>query len=183
MKAYITRPVDVYRPPYARRAVAVPRQSAFVATTNETFYLRDSTGNRRFWPVRCGRIDVASLANTRDQMYAEAVAAYRLGEQWHLKGDEGMLAQDEQSARQLTTELEHQVNDYLDRMSEQGVTEVSMRAVLKDALGLETGGDYIERAGRLGPQAAAAMARWGARRVKATGRGKNRSVIYRLPAS
>jgi predicted P-loop ATPase len=180
MKAYLTRPVDVYRPPYARRAVAVPRQSVFVASTNEPAYLRDATGNRRFWPVRCGQIDLQALARDRDQLYAEAVAAYRSLDQWHLNADEDALAQDEQAARVLVTELEQQIAAFLERLASQGIVEVTMRSVLKEALCLDPdASDYVERAGRLGPQAVAALDRCGWHRVRTVGRGSHRNVVYR----
>jgi RNA polymerase sigma factor (sigma-70 family) len=80
--------MDVYRPPYARRSIAVPRQTVFIATTNEAEYLRDATGNRRFWPVRCGRIDFDAVSRDRDQLWAEAVHFWQAGEAWHLTAEE-----------------------------------------------------------------------------------------------
>jgi hypothetical protein len=81
-KAFLTSLVDRYRPSYSRSEVARPRQSVFIGTTNETIYLTDPTGNRRYWPVRAETIDVERLRNDRDQLFAEAVAAWRSGENW-----------------------------------------------------------------------------------------------------
>ena len=74
VKAFITQTSDQYRPPYARTAEDRPRRCVFVATTNAVTYLPDSTGNRRFLPVPCGRIDLAELAKERAQLFAEADA-------------------------------------------------------------------------------------------------------------
>jgi len=52
VKAFISRQVDAYRPPYGRVTVEVPRTSVFVGTTNEDEFLTDATGNRRYWPIR-----------------------------------------------------------------------------------------------------------------------------------
>ena len=74
VKAFVTQTSDQYRPPYARTAEDRPRRCVFVATTNAVTYLPDATGNRRFLPVPCGRIDLAALARERSQLFAEADA-------------------------------------------------------------------------------------------------------------
>jgi predicted P-loop ATPase len=79
VKAFITRRVDNFRPPYGRRNIKVPRQSVLVGTTNADDWMRDETGARRFWPIRCGDINIDLLKEVRDQLWAEAVALYRLG--------------------------------------------------------------------------------------------------------
>ena len=72
VKAFITRPVDRYRPPYGRQIIEVPRQVILVGTTNAEEWLRDATGNRRFWPFDCVKADVCWIGQHRDQLWAEA---------------------------------------------------------------------------------------------------------------
>jgi putative DNA primase/helicase len=85
IKKFITDPVDHYRPSFGRNVVAYPRRCVFVGSTNECTYLHDSTGGRRFWPVKVAvtrPIDADALRRDRDQLFAEAVIAYRNSESW-----------------------------------------------------------------------------------------------------
>lgn len=88
VKAFLSSRVDRFRPSYGRNVVRYHRQCVIVGTTNELGFLRDSTGSRRFWPVQVGDVDIEGLAAVRDQLWAEAVAAYKAGEQWWLTEDE-----------------------------------------------------------------------------------------------
>jgi predicted P-loop ATPase len=100
IKQFLSQRHDVYRAPYAANTIDVPRKCVFAATTNRSDYLRDTTGNRRFWPVKTTAIDVAAIARDRDQIWAEAVVAFRSGEGWHISDPEVLaLAQEEQSNR------------------------------------------------------------------------------------
>jgi predicted P-loop ATPase len=84
LKEFISRTVDRIRVPYGRRTEAFPRQGVFIGTTNGEEYLKDLTGNRRFWPVKVTKCDFESIKRNRDQLFAEAVLAYDLGEALYL---------------------------------------------------------------------------------------------------
>ena len=87
IKAWMSRSEDIYRPPYGRHVIHQARQCVFVATTNDYEPLRDTTGNRRFWPVDVNRIDTDALAEAKDQLWAEAVEMYHDGTQWWFTDD------------------------------------------------------------------------------------------------
>jgi predicted P-loop ATPase len=179
-KAFLSRTTDRFRPPYGRRTIDMPRQCVFVATTNERQYLRDPTGNRRFWPISCGRIDLNGLARDRDQLWAEAVALYIKGRAWHLNGEESAAARKEQSARVYVTELEQQVTEHLDGLIDRGMTSTTIRDVLVGSAGLNPESErFTDLAGKLGPQVAAILSRNDWHRVGAVGRSPNRRVMYR----
>jgi putative DNA primase/helicase len=114
IKAFLTRTSDRYRPPYERYVVEVPRQCVFAGSVNPDTYLRDETGNRRFWPVRCGTIDLDVLRRDRDQLWAEAVARYRAGAIWWI--DDPVLtaaANVEQDARYQSDAWDARIDRWL----------------------------------------------------------------------
>lgn len=66
------------------RLVMRPRQTVLAGSTNQDHYLRDSTGNRRFWPAKVGpNRDLGKLAEWRDQLLAEALHRVQAGERWY----------------------------------------------------------------------------------------------------
>lgn len=95
---------DRARKAYGRYPEEVSRQFILIGTTNtekggECSYLKDPTGNRRFWPVRTGKIDLERLEHDRDQLWAEAVAREAAGESIELPRELWEVAQREQEAR------------------------------------------------------------------------------------
>lgn len=115
VKAFITRQVDSIRIPYEAHVEDFPRTSILAGTVNPsgTGYLKDTTGNRRFWPVLVGNIDIARLAADREQIWAEAVHLYKQGEQWWLTDDEEALARVEQEKRQEREPWADAIDEFL----------------------------------------------------------------------
>lgn len=113
LKSFLSTQVDKYRPSHGRNEVSRARQCMFIGTTNEDAYLIDATGNRRFWPIRAGTIDLGTLASNRDQLWAEAVASYRKGEPWWLEGAAAAFAIQAQDERMVSDEWETPVREYL----------------------------------------------------------------------
>lgn len=178
VKAYLSRQVDHFREPYARHFVQRPRQTVLIGTTNAATYLKDHTGNRRFWPIKCGRIDLEALARDRLQLWGEAAREYDAGEIWHLTGDVERQAQTAQEQRRYVPELEVQTLAYLDRMLSQGHAELEMRQIIREVTKVDSTEDP-QRAGAYGSQIAAIMARnsWFAADV--VGRGHRRRNLWR----
>lgn len=85
VKVAITRRSDKYRAPYERVPKTFRRECIFVGTTNETEWLRDATGGRRFLPLKIlddGEIKIAGIEAQRDQLWAEAVQLFAQGVEW-----------------------------------------------------------------------------------------------------
>lgn len=99
VKAFASRSVDRGRPAYARFREDRPRQTIFIGTTNDSQYLRDPTGNRRFWPVSTGTIDLDALRRDRDQLWAEAAYVEAQGQSITLPEELWGTAAVEQEAR------------------------------------------------------------------------------------
>ncbi len=103
IKAMMSRQSDRARLAYARGfGKDVPRQFVFFGTVNDSEYLRDATGNRRFWPVRVGRIDLAALKRDRDQLWAEAAHYGAEGESLELPPGLHEVAAKEQDRRRMS---------------------------------------------------------------------------------
>ena len=119
VKSFITRTDDKYRQSYGVSVESHPRSCIIVGTTNsDGGFLRDITGNRRFWPVRVSGSSILHPWDMKDidQIWAEAVCAYRNGEELFLKDDVAAEAYAQQREAMESDDREGVVQDYLDRL-------------------------------------------------------------------
>ena len=131
IKLYISKQVDRFRPAYGRRTQEFPRQCIFIGTTNESQFLRDTTGNRRFWVVDTPNDPERDMwdeltAETVAQVWAEAVQIYKAGESLYLPRS----LEAEARAIQETFEEENPragiIADYLDRLLPEGWDDLDL---------------------------------------------------------
>ena len=133
IKLYISKQVDRFRPAYGRRLQEFPRQCIFIGTTNETQFLRDTTGNRRFWvvdtPNKPTRDMWAELTpDTVAKIWAEAVEIYRKGEELFLPKELENIAREVQEAYEEENPRAGIVADYLDRLLPAGWDDMDLYA-------------------------------------------------------
>jgi predicted P-loop ATPase len=129
VKAFVTRQTDEARMAYGRTVLTVPRQFVLAATTNRPTYLRDETGDRRFWMVETKGVidegqadlplmlDSAGLLSVRDQLWAEAAVRESAGEEIHLPPAIEALARREQMKRFDADDRQQLIEDLLEGKS------------------------------------------------------------------
>lgn len=88
VKAFLSRQVDQFRPPYGREIIDVPRSAIIVGSTNEAQFLTDSTGSRRYMVIPVVAIDTDAVVAMRDQLWAEAYAKWLAKVPWYLTQEE-----------------------------------------------------------------------------------------------
>lgn len=118
IKQFISRQFDSYRRPYGRNVEQYPRQGVFFGTCNEHDFLKDPTGNRRFWPISCGVIPPRKsiwddLPGEVNQLWAEALARYHEGEKLHLDEITGKAAQEAQEQHRERSAWEGKIEAFL----------------------------------------------------------------------
>ena len=121
VKSFISRVDDKYRASYGVSVESHPRQCIIVGSTNaESGFLRDITGNRRFWPIPVsGNSRKKAWQITKEevaQIWAETLVLYRRGEKLYLEGEDAILAVAEQADAMETDEREGLVRGYLDTL-------------------------------------------------------------------
>ena len=176
-KQFFSASTDTYRESYGRRTNDVPRQCVFVGTTNQDEYLKDATGNRRYWPVACTKVDLEQLREIRDQLWAEAIFCYEAGEIWWVNRDETAMFSEAQDERFVVDEWEGPILNWLEE-SQIGET-TSGSEVLASALKLDFGHWGKPEQMRVG----AIMHRLGWRRVRlpALAKSGQRPWAYKKP--
>ena len=142
VKAFLSRKEDHFRPPYERHQGWFPRQCVFGGSVNQSQYLKDETGGRRFWPLKCGPVELARLRQDRDQLWAEAVARYRKGEPWWLNTTElTQIACEQQNERYQPHPWDSVIERWVtkDRLTSTDPPEVTTANVLQYAINKDKG--------------------------------------------
>lgn len=119
VKSFMSKRDDHFRAAYGRFTATHKRQCVFFGTTNDYYCLRDLTGGRRFWPVDIDQQPRAKnvfteLATERDQLWAEAVMWWRLGETIYLSADVEATAAEMQESHREENPWEALIAKYLD---------------------------------------------------------------------
>lgn len=118
IKSFVSKQSDTYRPAYGREQVKIPRTCVFFATTNEGDFLRDSSGNRRFWIVQCGEPQAPLKELTPSevaQVWAEAKVIWDGGkEQLYLNDEENKQLIEMQRGYDIDNDLLGELQAFLD---------------------------------------------------------------------
>ena len=125
VKAFLSTADDKYRPSYGKTVESHPRQCIIIASVNgERGYLRDITGNRRFWIVKLHQDEQKKrwhfTNEERDQIWAEAKAIYKSGEKLYLEADMIKEAEKVQQSAMEVDERQGMVEEYLDTLLPDG---------------------------------------------------------------
>ncbi|WMI82355.1 virulence-associated E family protein [Anaerotignum sp. MB30-C6] len=146
VKSFISRSDDKYRASYGVNVESHPRQCIIVGSTNaESGFLRDITGNRRFWPVRISgdgkrRAWQMSVYDV-EQIWAETLVLYAKGEKLYLEGSDVELATNEQADAMESDEREGLVRTYLDTLLPDDWNDLSLYERRNYLNGSEFGGE------------------------------------------
>jgi predicted P-loop ATPase len=134
IKAFISRRVDRFRPPYGHRVGEFPRQCVFWGTTNSSGYLKDETGGRRSWPIACTKLDITGLKAVRDQLWAEADRLYWADVKWWIVNPNvAKVAEEVQADRYAEDVWTDQVMTFIAKMR-----STTIANILLDALNMQT---------------------------------------------
>lgn len=162
VKAFLSRGSDHFRAPYAREASEQPRSLVFAGTVNDSAYLKDPTGSRRYWIVPVGELEVEALRHEVDQLWAEAVALYKQGEKWWLTEEEETTAELLRAPREIENPFSEKISYYVDRtklpQSSMGERCVTTSEIIKNALRIE---DSTKLTPQLQAQVTSAMQKLG----------------------
>lgn len=131
IKHFVSKQKDDYRPAYARAPETFKRQCVFFGTTNNLEFLKDPTGNRRFWPVLCEQRPIIKdvfkdLPLEVDQMWAEAVVLYNAGEKLYLTKDMEKEASATQEKHSEKDERMGIIMEYLDKKTPDNWDELDL---------------------------------------------------------
>jgi predicted P-loop ATPase len=134
VKIFLSKTRDDFRIPYGREIQEHPRMCIICGSVNQSSFLVDETGNRRFWiiPIEIEEIDLETLRRERDAIWAGAVQAYQKGEAYDLTHQEKQLCLANNDRFELTDEWQSEVEHYIETRS-----RVSISEILLNVFGIE----------------------------------------------
>lgn len=177
-KAFFSSAEDRYRPSYGDQVQKFARQTVFCGTTNRGEYLRDLTGNRRYWPIRVlGPVDLAALRADRDQLWAEAFFAWKAGASTWLSIDDPLWAtfEAEQASRTPPDPWEEKIAQWIAGESPLMRSSFTLTDILEKAL-MVPPGKMDQRA--MSMRVSRVMADLGYEKVQATTREERQRARY-----
>lgn len=189
VKQFISSQKDRFRASFDRRPKDYPRQVVFIGTTNESHYLTDPTGNRRFWPIRLERpIDLAWVREFLPQLYAEALHYLERGDRYYpTVSEQRELFDPQQNERAVESSLESAIRKFLyddgQKISVTGLNGSLLNSIALNDLLSAVGLTIDKQTPAQVKQASAALGRLGWERKRATGKGGDaRPYLYHRPA-
>jgi putative DNA primase/helicase len=134
-KAFLSAQEDNFRPAYGRHAITIKRHVVFAGTTNESQFINDMTGSRRYWPIKVDAVNLNWVRENRDQLWAEAILAYKNGETWYLDKKLDKVRHDSSKIYRQDDPWLEPISSFL--MLNRGY--VTMTMVMEDGLKIERG--------------------------------------------
>ena len=178
-KALFSTAEDQFRMPYGRTTQKFPRQCVFVGTTNDTEYLSDPTGNRRYWVITCGEdIDLEGLERDRDQLWAEAVARYEAGEKWWMTREETAMAEAQAESRVHVQAVDDAISNWWYRMAPERRPENFRMFVVLEGIGM---GNTLGSNRSLETRAGIVLRKMGMEKVRKMDRGHSEYLFQPTP--
>jgi predicted P-loop ATPase len=195
LRGFITDRKDNIRIPYATYHEDFQRRCVFVGTTNSNQPLVDEEGNRRWWVVSCGRIDIPGLEADVDQIWAEAVACFKahcaevkrgvaeqeMGYRWWFTPQEQLISDEENELFQMENPISMELIAWADQNHGKDMAPMTALDIAKKILRISNETLHRDKEGvlvRIGQ--ACKRAEW--KRIR-MGAGRNRYYAYLPPGS
>ena len=153
VKQFLSKQDDIYREAYGRRTNRYPRRCIFFGTSNDWEFLKDKTGNRRFWPIEVGRYKATKsiwddLPGEVDQIWAEAYNNYYTkGQRLMLEGKALVISEEMQEQHTEGSTKEGMIKDFLDKRvpSDWHKWDLGRRRMFWSGSAAKEGLDLVER--------------------------------------
>lgn len=187
IKQHLSAQEDWYRPPYGSAMVKAPRHSVHVGTTNADTFLKDATGDRRFWPLEVHVVNMDVLKAQLPQLLAEALHRVEAGEQyWPTREEEKELIFPAQEPFKRVDSWEDWLDEYVNAPGTDKIEEVpraqrtffASTELYDKALGIKS--DRVDGGGQMDTRIANAMKALGFKKHRET-TGRRRRGYERLP--